>query len=149
MPDVQLVEMGQRADLGDVHVVDAVAGIDREAEFVRTHATETEALQLLRATRAAETGTGPARHSQQTEKCPNIARFAAVYRFGASWTAGESAHVANCPFCQKVLDMFATAASKIAQMDTVTGLSSEEETHRSVNVKKPPSSGPDDKSKQG
>lgn len=105
-----------------------------------TQVAEEAVVQILRATRIVEAeAPGPTRHSQQTDQCPNIARFTAVYCAGARWLPEESAHVATCPFCQKVLDMFATAVSKIAQASTVSDAvaKSEEETFRNIDLKKP------------
>ena len=39
--------MGQRAHLGDVHVVDAVPGVHRQPKILRAHTTKSEPLKLL------------------------------------------------------------------------------------------------------
>ena len=46
MPDVELVNMRERADFGDVHVIDAVAGVDGEAEIVSPDGAEAEPLKF-------------------------------------------------------------------------------------------------------
>jgi hypothetical protein len=116
-----------------------------------TQVAEEAVVQIMRATRVADAESGPARHSQQTDQCPKISRFAAVYKHGGKWTPAEDAHVAKCAFCQKVLDMFASAMSKVAQAETHSEAKSkaEEETFRDMNVKKPGTPGAGDEPKPG
>lgn len=86
--------------------------------------------RLLGATRANDTETAPARHSQQTDQCPNVARFAAVFKFREKWTAEEANHIlGGCPFCKKLFDMF---QSTTAQEDTVMNMDANQETHIEV-----------------
>ncbi len=47
MADVQLVEVRDGADFGDVDVIDAVAGVDDEAERVGLRGSDAEALELI------------------------------------------------------------------------------------------------------
>jgi hypothetical protein len=92
---------------------------------------------LLRAARANDAEAAPARHSRQTDQCPNIARFAAVFKCGAKWTPEERAHTLGCGFCLDVMKTFTTAAAINAQEDTVAGLDTSNDTH----VGGPPKSG--------
>jgi hypothetical protein len=92
--------------------------------------------RALRATQANDAATGPPRHSEQTDQCPNIARFATVLRFGGKWTAEEANHIASgCRFCQKVFGMFAAAASEAAQAETEYDKLGSDETK--IGTKKP------------
>jgi hypothetical protein len=101
--------------------------------------------QVLRATRANDAETAPARHTQQTDQCPNIARFAAVFKFRGKWTAAEAQHIlGGCPFCQKVFNMFATTA---AQEDTVMNMDTNQETQVEIPGKKKKDSAPVEKPK--
>jgi hypothetical protein len=107
-------------------------------------ATEETTVRTLRAIRARDAATAPARHSQQTDQCPNVARFAAVLRFKTSkWTPEENAHVDSCPFCQRVRNMFSFAMKEAAQEETVIDLSTNsEETVSGLKPRKPPKSDP-------
>jgi len=49
--DVELVQVRDGADLGDVDVVDPMSGIDREPAFLAERGADTEALELRRAAR--------------------------------------------------------------------------------------------------
>jgi hypothetical protein len=102
---------------------------------------EEAAVRALRATRAKDAESAPARHSQQTPQCPHVTRFAAVMKFGGTWTPEESAHIAaGCPFCEKVRRMFAAAmVPTIDQEETVTNLNTTtgEETVTELGPAKP------------
>jgi len=98
--------------------------------------------RALRATQANDAATGPPRHSQQTDQCPNIARFATVLRFGGKWTPEEDAHIAGgCPFCQKVFAMFVAATQEETEYDANT----DEETR----IERPNTGAPDENTKLG
>lgn len=84
-------------------------------------ATEETVVRLVRATRANDADAAPARHSQQTDRCPPVARFSAVLRCGGAWTADEQAHIRDCRFCQRVRDMFVTAIPAAADDQTLRG----------------------------
>jgi hypothetical protein len=86
-------------------------------------------VRALRATRANDAETAPARHPRQTPQCPSIARFAAVYKAGAKWSDDEFAHQkAGCEFCQSVHRLFSDALTAASREDTVTNMNSNEET---------------------
>lgn len=83
---------------------------------------EEAVVRALRATQANDAATGPPRHSQQTDQCPNIARFVAVLRCGENWTAQEADHIASgCRFCQKVIAMFADSTREDTEYDQEAG----------------------------
>jgi hypothetical protein len=101
-------------------------------------AIEEAAVRAVRATRARDEATAPARHSQQTDQCPNIARFTMVNKFGARWSTAELAHIGGCPFCARVKQMFADAMKEVAQDETVVDLSANsEETVTEMKGRKP------------
>jgi hypothetical protein len=110
--------------------------------------------RILRATRDNDAETAPTKHSQQTDKCPDITRFAAVFKSRGRWTQDEANHImGGCPFCQKVFAMFVTATS---QEDTVTNVDTSQETQvglpssKSIKPSKPSKHPPrGDKSKPG
>jgi hypothetical protein len=106
---------------------------------------------LLRATRANDAESAPARHSRQTDQCPNIARFAAVFKCGGMWTPAEAAHVLSCPFCLDVMRMFSTSSAATGAEDTVVSFDPGHETHIGLPQPKPGKSGkpPGDKPKPG
>lgn len=97
-------------------------------------ATEEAVVRVLRATRANDAASAPARHPRQTAQCPNIARFAAVLRRKPDggkpddWTAEETRHVRGCAFCQSLFPLFAAAAAAATSEDTVTNLDTSQET---------------------
>ena len=99
-------------------------------------------VRALRATRANDAETGPPRHSQQTDQCPNVARFAVVMNFGGKWSSAEAKHVSGCAFCQKVFGMFAAAAREIARDETVLGLETTQDTQFGLPMPKPPGDKP-------
>lgn len=97
---------------------------------------EETVVRVLRATHANDVEAAPTQHSQQTKKCPSLARFTAVLRFGESWSREELKHMGGCAFCKRVYDMFATATSAAADAattpeahDTVATLGTSEDTH--------------------
>ena len=98
---------------------------------------EQAVVRAVRATRAADAETGPARHSQQTDRCPHVGRFAAVMNAGGSWSAAEAEHVRACAFCQKVFGMFAATAGEAARDETVLGLTASQDTQFGLNLPKP------------
>jgi hypothetical protein len=117
-------------------------------------ATEETVVRLVRAARANDAEATPARHSQQTDRCPPVARFSAVLRCGGAWTTDEAAHVSECRFCKRVYDMFVAVVSAASEAPTVGGagatldgarVASGEETivDRARAAKQPPAS-PDD-----
>ncbi len=90
---------------------------------------EEAAVRALRATKVNDAASGgPVRHSEQTDQCPHVARFATVYRFNGRWTAPEQHHVDRCAFCLRVRQMFLAAATVATEEDTVTNFVSPEET---------------------
>jgi|GEM_PF-6033350 len=93
---------------------------------------EETVVRALRATRANDVEAAPTQHSQQTQKCPSLARFTAVLRFGESWSREELKHMGGCAFCKRVYDMFAAATSAQAHDDTIAILDANEETHREL-----------------
>ena len=95
-------------------------------------------VRAVRATRAADAETGPARHSQQTDQCPPIGRFAVVMNAGGSWTEAEAQHVRDCAYCKKVSGMFAAATREAARAETVLGLQTNQDTQLGLNPPKPP-----------
>ena len=100
---------------------------------------EQAVVRAVRATRAADAETGPPRHSQQTDQCPHVGRFAVVMNAGGSWSAAESQHVRACAFCQKVFGMFAAATSAAGRDETVLGLAPNQDTQFGLN---PPGDAP-------
>lgn len=84
-------------------------------------ATEETVVRLVRATRANDADAATTRHSQQTDRCPSVARFSAVLRCGGSWSTDEQAHIRDCRFCQRVRDMFVTAIPASADDPTLKG----------------------------
>jgi RNA polymerase sigma-70 factor (ECF subfamily) len=53
----------------------------------------------LRAVVARDIADAPRQHRLRTPECPPLTRFTP----GATWTTAEQTHLANCPYCQKVL----------------------------------------------
>jgi hypothetical protein len=100
---------------------------------------EQTVVRVLRATRANDAETAPARHSQQTPQCPHISRFAAVLKFGAKFTPEEEAHIkSGCKFCKRVGSTFAAAMSAQMQEETVHNLSAgAEDTVTGIGATKP------------
>ncbi len=104
---------------------------------------EEAVVRALRATRANDAETAPARHPRQTPACPPIARFAAVRaRKSGEWTAQEYNHVGVCAYCLNLLRAFKTEgdalAVEVSQEDTVTSLNTGEETHVGLPAPAPP-----------
>jgi hypothetical protein len=104
---------------------------------VSNERAEETVVGVLRAARANDIETAPAHHSGQTDRCPNVARFAAYYKFGVAWTADEAAHVRGCPFCQKVSAMFTAVIGETAREDTVTNRGGTEDTRTEPNPPAP------------
>jgi hypothetical protein len=87
-------------------------------------ATEEAVVRLLRATRANDAEDAKnrhARHSKQTDRCPAVARFSAVLRCGGAWTADEATHVAACPHCKRVYDLFVANIAAVSEAATIVG----------------------------
>jgi hypothetical protein len=93
---------------------------------------------VLRALRANDAAV-PARHSQQTPRCPPISRFVVVANGRGQWTAEETTHLrTSCPFCERVLRLLDTAKVAAAQEETVVDISGGgEETVGGLSPRKP------------
>src|SRR5437870_5689632 len=73
-----------------------------------THRPDTDKLiRTVRAVHALDVRNAPTQHSQRTSLCPSLGRFGDA--FPDRWVPEEEQHVRNCPYCQKVLAMFARA----------------------------------------
>lgn len=60
--------------------------------------TDSELIEILEATFAAELRNAPRQHRDMTPACPPLSRFATAAKSG--WTTEEGAHRANCRYCQ-------------------------------------------------
>jgi hypothetical protein len=62
-------------------------------------------IRLARAVHDLDVQEAPRQHSQRTPQCPPLTRFGVAGTTG--WSPDEQAHISSCPYCQKVLGMFA------------------------------------------
>lgn len=47
VPDVEFMQMRQRTNLGDIHVIDTMTGINDQAELMGLHRSKSQSLKFL------------------------------------------------------------------------------------------------------